>query len=384
MSILPQPRPGEILRVKDRPLECSFWPVERTTRRYGLGTRVFATDPWTVIRRSAEKRCLAATRDAAYALIEQAEDFYRAAESGVKAAKPLLLYYCFMNLAKAFILTCRQQADVNNAQHGVSEKLNAVPNPAELTDAYIDAFPSPNARGQLQNFSELLQALTGTGVTANPHRHDLPKLMPQVVPGHRLWVQGAAGGMKERFVSIERVEFRHDATAKTLWIRLYLFADDLKRIDMTHADALATTRIGTAFQDVACTDVVNDRPLVCFEQTVPTAYTGRPSDEIPQAVASVRHMLWRTVLITPPYRKYYLYASPVADHSQVLPQIMSIYGITFYLGSIVRYRPHHFDRILKGEFGPFIEAFLNDQPTQFIYLMASEFAEKEVTKAAIV
>jgi hypothetical protein len=91
MPILPQPRPGEILRVKDRPLEFSFWPVERTTRRYGLGTRVFATDPWTVIRRSAEKRCLASTRDAAYALIEQAEDLYRAAESGVKAAKPLLL-----------------------------------------------------------------------------------------------------------------------------------------------------------------------------------------------------------------------------------------------------------------------------------------------------
>ena len=90
------------------------------------------------------------------------------------------------------------------------------------------------------------------------------------------------------------------------------------------------------------------------------------------------------MLITPPYRKYYLYAAPVAEHAQVVPQILSIYGITYYLGSIVRYRPHHFDRILKGEFGPFVEAFLNDQPTQFIYLMASEFAEKEVTKAAIV
>jgi hypothetical protein len=55
-----------------------------------------------------------------------------------------------------------------------------------------------------------------------------------------------------------------------------------------------------------------------------------------------------------------------------------------YLGSIVRYRPHHFDRILASQYGPFIEAFLNDQPTQFIYLMASEFAEKEVTRAAIV
>jgi hypothetical protein len=98
----------------------------------------------------------------------------------------------------------------------------------------------------------------------------------------------------------------------------------------------------------------------------------------------VRHHLWRTILIMPPYRRYYLYAAPAAEHPQVLPQVLSIYTLTYYLGSIVRYRPHHFDVILEGEYGPFIEAFLNDQPAQFIYLMASEFAEKEVTKAAIV
>ena len=114
------------------------------------------------------------------------------------------------------------------------------------------------------------------------------------------------------------------------------------------------------------------------------AYNHRPSDEVPSLVATVRHRLWRTVLNAPPYRKYYCYPAPAAEHGQVLPQILAIYAITFYLGSIVRYRPHHFDKILQGSYGPFIEAFLNDQPTQFIYLMASEFAEKEVTRAAIV
>src|SRR5271168_3091569 len=109
MPQLPLSRDGELLRVKDRPLEFSFWPMERTTRRYGLGSRVFATDPWTVIRRSIVDRCPALSRDAALALFEQSQDFYRAAESGVKAAKPLLLYYCFMNLAKAYILTVEQQ-----------------------------------------------------------------------------------------------------------------------------------------------------------------------------------------------------------------------------------------------------------------------------------
>ena len=137
MPLLPQARNGQRLLIKDRPLEFSFWPMERTTRRYGLGTRVFATDPWTVIRRSAERRCLAATRAAAFALLEQAEDFFRAAESGVKAAKPLLLYYCFMNLAKAFVLTARQRQDVNNAMHGLNEMLDPPPNSRELVNAWL-------------------------------------------------------------------------------------------------------------------------------------------------------------------------------------------------------------------------------------------------------
>jgi hypothetical protein len=139
MPPLPQARAGQLLRIKKRPLEFSFWPMERTTRRYGLGARVFATDPWTVIRRSAERRCLAATTDAASALLEQAADFYRAAGSGVKAAKPLLLYYGLMNLAKAFVLTCRQRMDVNSAMHGLTEKLDQPPHDRELINAFLNA-----------------------------------------------------------------------------------------------------------------------------------------------------------------------------------------------------------------------------------------------------
>jgi len=165
---------------------------------------------------------------------------------------------------------------------------------------------------------------------------------------------------------------------------LYMFADDLKRINLGHQDLLTRSRLNNVFHEVNHNETRNSRSLICFEQLNTIAYNHRPSDRIPDVVATVRHLLWRTVLSTPPYRKYYVYPAPQAEHTQVLPQILSIYAITYYLGSIVRYRPHHFDRILQGNFGPFIEAFLNDQPTQFIYLMASEFAEKEVTRAAIV
>jgi hypothetical protein len=389
MPRLPQQRVGERLRIKERPLEFAFWPVEKTNRRFGLGSRVFATDPWTVIRRSAETRCLPRTRAAAFALLEQAQDFFEAAESGVKAAKPLLLYYCFMNLGKAFILTTQQREQVDNAHHGLAERLDVAGGGShELIDAYLEAKltspPGPIPDRPIQLFDELLHALTGAGIPAHNHRYCLPSLLPQVVPGHRLWVEGTGRAENERFIAIEEIEFRYCPTSKMLWMQLNIFRDDLVRINLTHNDLLSNARISGTFRQIGATIMRNEREVLCFEQIAPIQYSSIPSDYIDGLVAPLRPLLWRTVLSQRPYRQYYLYPAPPAEHDQILPQVLSIYAITFYLGSIVRYRPHHFDEILKGDFGPFIEAFLNDQPNQFLYLMASEFALREVTKAAIV
>lgn len=62
---------------------------------------------------------------------------------------------------------------------------------------------------------------------------------------------------------------------------------------------------------------------------------------------------------------------------------MTIYLSTFYFGSITRYKPEQFDYILKSPIGPFVFEFFSNQPTQFLYLMASEFMQQEVAKAAI-
>jgi hypothetical protein len=74
----------------------------------------------------------------------------------------------------------------------------------------------------------------------------------------------------------------------------------------------------------------------------------------------------------------------VAEHTCLLPQALSIYAIAYYLGSITRYRPQHFSRILAGPFGEFIQEFLTSQPSQFVYLMASDFAKRDVARAPLV
>ena len=90
-----------------------------------------------------------------------------------------------------------------------------------------------------------------------------------------------------------------------------------------------------------------------------------------------------TVSTVTPYRRYYVYLCPPAERPALLPQLLSIYAISYYLGSITRYRPHHFDLVSTGTLGPRIQDFITGQPLQFIYLMASEFSEQDVTKPAI-
>ncbi|WP_421884188.1 YaaC family protein [Methylibium sp.] len=379
MPAPPQPRPGQRLQVKGKPIPFSFWPARRGRSHYALQSLLFALDPWAIIVRAIETRCPKARRPEALACIEQARDFFASAtQVGAVSARPLTLYYSFMNVVKAYCLTHGVQPTFDKAQHGLSEQLRAPSR--ELVDAYLRAFPSPNGAGVLQNFAEFKAAVSGTGLAANTD-FDLPLLLPQIVPGHRLWAQGAHKA--ERFIATREIQFWNEPANRTMWLRIYLVADDLSRLTVSHRRLLTESGMAPSFREVACAETWENRPLICLEQVAPMAYVNYPADQLHELVAPVRHLFWMTVSTVTPYRRYYVYLCPPAERPALLPQLLSIYAISYYLGSITRYRPHHFDLVSTGTLGPRIQDFITGQPLQFIYLMASEFAEQDVTKPAI-
>lgn len=338
-----------------------------------MSHRLFATDPWPVIRQAV--RGSKATKDAraaATAFVFQAQAYFVGARDAALAqAKPVLLYYSFLNLAKALVLTRQVESDLDKAKHGLSEQLT--PGGAELVDAYLDAYPA--TPGNKNVFDLLMKALVGHGLAATL-RLTLPNLLPQVVPGHRLW--STAANKKERFVEIDAIKLFEETTAKILWASVHLKSGDLSRFGIPHSRALHESGLNAHFREVRA-----PAGSVYFESASPASYTHRASDEVMPLVEQLAPALWMTVLDNPPYRKHYVYLCPGTEVSNKLPQLCSIYAIAYYLGSITRYRPHHFQAILENEYGPFVEAFLNDQPTQFLYLIASEFAKREVTRAAL-
>lgn len=379
---LPQPRTGERLRVNNKLIPFSFWPTKTGSRgNASLQTLLFSLDPWAIIDQTIKTSCPSVARPEALACTYQARDFYETAIDAQRvSARPLALYYCFMNLVKAFCLTRGTQPTFNKAQHGLSERLKH--SGKELTDAFLQAFPSPNDKGQLQNFSEFMQALTGAGL-AVAQDYDIPVLLPQILPGHRLW--SSAANKKERFVAVHDIRTFLNKTTREIWLNLYFVADDLSRIGVTVQNFLADSQLQHSFAQVACSDNDSDgRALICFQQVAPVVCPNtKYANSLQQLFDSLRPFLWVTVATIPPYRRHYAYLRPANEVAHTLPQLLSVYALSYYLGSITRYRPHHLPIITDSAYGPRVQDFITGQPQQFLYLLASEFARREIAKPSI-
>lgn len=167
-----------------------------------------------------------------------------------------------------------------------------------------------------------------------------------------------------------------------MWLHVEVANGDLSRLGLGQAKLLQLSRLAPSWHAVRAPHGVSK---LWLETTSPGNYSaGWIADGVMPLVDAIRHHIWQTVLTVPPYRGYYLFVPPSSELPSVLPQILSAYALMFYFGSITRYRPHHFDRILVGPYGAFVESFMQDQPSQLLFLFASEFAKREVSKAALV
>lgn len=382
MPRLPQMRTGTELKANRRSVPFSFWPVASdVTPRPPVQSLLFAIDPWLFMKRAiADQIPDENSKNEALSYIDQASDFYNSAlQSQIDAAKPVQLYYSYLNIAKAFILCRSIHRSLPTIRHGINEAVN--PGGVEFTDAYAQFWISPDSQGRLQVFDEFLRALHCPRIP-NGFQIPIKHLIPQIMPGHRLWA--SAANETERFISLQRVQFTENVKSKRVWVRLYLFRDDVSRLGHSQNYVLQQTGIGQGFRKVKCSEKVDGRELICFEQSVSTLHNRHGVDVAMSLVFAVKSRLWATVGSSPPYRRYYLYICPPAVQNFLLPQLASIYALTFYLGSVTRYRPTVFRSLLEDAYGPRIAEFVSGQPAQYIYLMASEFAKRDVTRPSIV
>jgi len=377
-------RVGNDLHVNNVPVEFSYWPAQKQKRNNTLQFELFSKSAWPVIEGSVNLRCPKPVKPAAQALLAQAEDFYQAAINSGVASKPVLFYYSFLNLVKAFILTEGRINSVEEAQHGLSEKKE--PNGREVQDAFLHAFPSK--KKEINIYDSFMDAL-GYQKLSTKSKFPIKELLAQTVAGHRLWKE--ATRRKERFIPVNEVRFKNNHSNLKLWVNLYILKSDLSRFKITHDELQEEANLTRFFKEVEC-DIrpymikeINKSEMLCFEQKNPLNYNMRPLDKIDSLTTNIKihKKLWLIATSIPPYRKYYLYMKPKDEI--LLPQLGTIYSLFYYLSSVARYRPNvYLEEILNSRYRAYFLELLSSQPEQFLYLLASEFAHRQVVKPAII
>jgi hypothetical protein len=342
---------------------------------FELQHRLFVNDPWAVIAEAIHRALPEGrTRDVAHSFRRQAEDYFRAANIGHElAVRPVLLYYAFLNLAKAYSVAKGNAALAGRTSHGIS----APPRGPRQIQGSLIKIEKPSAR-KFGVFQQLLRDLAGNpAVLAGDLR--LGHLIPQILPGHRLWCYAAK--RRERFVPIESLDLCDAPKSSQLWLNLYIARDDLDRLDLSDVAALSESELQRNFE---IADDPSRGDLVCFQLRTPETYVANPAEAVFRVMERVRNDIWETVKVASPYRKPYIYCAPPSERVARLPQLLSIYLLMFFLGSVTRYTPLYFDDLLESRFGPLVETFISESPTQFLYLMASEILGREVSKPAII
>lgn len=375
---LAEPRAGEPVRVRDRVVAFSAWPIGQGSRREKLQSTLFASDPWNLIQYCVDEIENDGAKFQSNAFLKQSKDFFQASISAsADAAKPLLLYYSFLNLAKCLVVKRRNAALTVRVMHGLTERL---PTTAGAIHGEV-AYTPNNGSGAFQLFSDALSFTLPNGPLVNGQvTIRSTDILSQILVGHRVLCQ--AEGYNERFVSLEKLEYLQDSNLKNVWLSAKLQRQDLTRLGYSGGDISSSLgRTGSGFRNVVWQPVENSERMVQFEQRTLFSYNQRPSEVLNEVSASTSTLLWRVVTTFPPYRKYYVY---VPTSSQVvLHQLLSIYASMYYFGSITRYKPEGFSHILSSKIGPFVYEFFSSQPYQFLYLMSSEFAKQEIARAAV-
>lgn len=344
----------------------SMHPTQKNKRWIVNRPQVFCSDPWSLLKTSfgtlPQNQCVEII-----SYIEQGKAFFSSAlQSEVLTAKPLLFYYAFLNLAKAFIIKSGQKVTYTSAYHGIND--DALSKDVVDIKLSIHTNSNPSKPNILEDFWKALYR--NASISVNPFT--LQDIMPQILPGHRVLCE--VTGDPELFLPISKIDFVSNSKTKEVWLQFEILKNDLDSIGAKPNSFLKDAGLDALF--------VKSKNSECYScsQAAKLTYNVHPQEKYQTLVYQIKQRIWQNIISAPPYRKYYLFLG--ATNQPALPQIISSYSVLFALSSIVRYRPKQLLESL--DYIPWIEEFLATMPGQLLYTICGEYLETEISKPAIV
>lgn len=278
--------------------------------------------------------------------VHQAYEFCEAAKAAKPNTAPAIYYYSFLNLAKALceLRYPRFHERHECYRHGISWR----PSPKYLVNLEKEEV-SLTTRGV---WHVLWESVTRTACTAaNPTRlriKDLFLYCPEISVE-----VGRAFATDSLMVYLVDPDILYDEASREAWIRFSVDRYGLKYYRLTAASftrVLATARSGY-------TEVCAPRAeLRTFESAIPAKV---PHGE---TVLGMVHddVTGMNVFCHPDRGNKIEYSIPLQRRLTIrLPQVMVLYTVLFWLGSLVRYDPHSVNELMDSRYWSLIDGFMS-------------------------
>lgn len=282
-----------------------------------------------------------------HSLLEQAKNFYVAAENSPINSRPLLYYYSFLNLAKAAINIEKKYGRVRY-MHGLSENHHN-----RFLNSTIKI--SPIISGTKNVSAELLECLDGTTLSMGLNIN-VKGYLTHCVGVHRAYSE--IYNMDEHFYRIEDYKLFKDKKKYIFRAKLIAQAIDIPNI-----------------QGQGYNIIIEDGVYYWQEEVITTSYSTTRSSYFMLS----QHLRIKGMWYFISNDGYTIYISKHPNNRYSTETI--IYNSMFFLGSITRYHPYMFERIFSDKEQWLMSEFLTTQPKQFLYLLTAKILGQNVLKA---
>lgn len=308
---------------------------------------------WDYIIKQHLKRNGKSTESFLSSLHEQSMYFYQAAEKAPLRSQPLLYYYSFLNLAKIFLCLTEGLDSSEVYQHGIKTDVDSN---TTLDTAFVEVQSLHGSR----HISVAHRLMTLFGDSVNPAsltRLSIRDCLESCVGIHRTYCETCGG--EESFVRLTApVCYQH---RQTFGVKSELNRCTLKKMADLNGRGYA---------------VLRENGVFIFEETLNLPdYTVRKQAWLDLSAQLKRKGLWAYT----DGNEYRLYIASARKLMMSSPTI--IYAIMFFLGSVTRYNPYFFDTLMDEKEQWLISEFLNTQPKQFLYFIASAIVGKPVLQS---
>ncbi len=191
-------------RIKRQP---SAFPLFCDGRKPSIVT----ADPWSFLRHLATTKLPKGKKKKALAYLDQARDFFEAAENPRLGSKPLLYYYAFLNLAKV-ALVIKGVSLPQKIQHGISDPRANSKQQIKFSGQSVQW--DGRAQDHSKLFPELLAMLHGQAIPAGVR--SIKSLLKQIPTIHRTFC--LVTGEKNSFLPVHSISVLY--SRGELWARI--------------------------------------------------------------------------------------------------------------------------------------------------------------------